>query len=773
MINRLLLAIFLLLSFSETAAAASFRRCIGADDFGIGGLVVVYANPLNKSATALMQQTPLINQVMEWTSTDLYTYGIGGDPSCQAGSPNCNAKRGVLKMYVYGAWAPFTYTNSIDLSDMPECKFLPCNPLHDSRANNSECFAGDGKTLDAKADRSNMPCKISAGGCPGLEIGAVCNTDCSGYGLYGLIALNLGGRSDDPNLNVTTSETPSTTSFRTFRVAPLSRTADGRCYAEIYYTNQCTVDPNNPNSQTDNTICLADMNTANINIVPKGKLYFKIEDTHYQDNVGNFTVDVVSGVHTGIGFIEKTVRAFESQMGKVTKGMYENITGQFGFINIVRTLIYFYIVITGLMFIMGNINTTQAELVIRLFKVSLLLILISPTSFEFFNTYLFSFFTDGARDIAKIILDSTLYYNEDLNSPRFAMPEDATALAVYDIIIKMLISQALNAKIWALILTQYCYLVFIFYACIALLLLGTIRAVMIYLTAIMLVAVLLVIAPVFLVMILFQITKPLFENWLNLLISAGMMIVAVSALLALLMTILMNQIEHLFSYEVCEMYLFTIFSESPNWLKFYQVWWWYPRDFQSMQEHISTENVIAFILVSTVFEMVMRQIPEVIDALSESQLMPVRSLASGAADKLFSTARGAAVNARVGVTAGLDVAENVAKGANWATGNRPFFRGVAGLLGARHKIDSIHKATQESWVGKGVDMITSAPDKLDNIVSHDAPLINPHFEHGFKGVKEQLAHASHDLKKEWDAGKTKEKLEEEAKAAIEAEKKKR
>lgn len=733
MIHRYLSCILLLISFCNAANAVT-RQCVEPGDFGIGGIVEVYANPSDVDAKALMRPTadeikahaqdstkPLYidSEVMKWTSTNFFTYGVGPDQNCTPGNTTCNSSRGVIKMYISGAWSPFTAAPStpMKIDEMPECQFADCTPRFDHLANDSECFAGDGKRIVLAQDRSNTPCKISAGCSPELmaDPNYVCSNPCSGYGLYGLIALSQGGKFADPNLNADVSWKPSTTSFRTFRVAPLATDVSGSCYAEIRYTDQCVIDENNPNNTSGNFICINDKNAGAQSIVSKGMLYFKIEDTHYRDNSGSYAINIVSGVYSGVGFIERTVDAFEAQMSKVTQGMYKNITGQFGFINIVRSLIYFYIVITGIMFLMGNINTTQGELVVRLFKVSLLLILISPSSFTFFNTYLFGLFTEGAQTVADIILNSTLYYNGDSSSPKFAMPEKATALSVYDIILNMVVSHALNAKIISLIFTKYCYLVLVFYPCIALIILGVIRAVMIYLTAIILAAVLLVIAPVFLTMILFQVTKQLFENWLNLLISTGMMIIAVSALLALMMTLIVSQIESLFYYKVCEQYIFSIFSKSPGYLNFYDQWFWYPTDFAQMATRFTLENILGFILIATVFEMVMVQIPQVIDALSKSQLSPL-SRFSGATDKMFSMGRSTAENLRAAASVGL------AAPLLWRGDNNAQFRG--NIL----NLSKTYRSLKESKLAKLGTAIASAPTKGNQMLQGDAPHITENTE---------------------------------------------
>lgn len=62
---------------------------------------------------------------------------------------------------------------------------------------------------------------------------------------------------------------------------------------------------------------------------------------------------------------------------------------------------------TAFSFLIGNVNLTHTELIIRIIKVSIVSTLLSSTtSWQFFHNYLFVFFTEGVEQILQIIKET-------------------------------------------------------------------------------------------------------------------------------------------------------------------------------------------------------------------------------------------------------------------------------------------------------------------------------------------------------------------------------
>jgi type IV secretion system protein VirB6 len=605
--------IILVLSFcfsSEAYSACSgkdSKDCIAASNFGLGGDIRV------KSKPNLFPERPATDQVAYWTPTpqSLMTTGVGRDALCETNppSPSCKSKRGILKIYVEGSWFPWgSEPNPALTGPIPSCGPEACQAGgggRDPMANNSLCFSGDGKRV-IKNDM-NIPCEQK-----------------DGYGVYGLIALeNSAGVMSDPNASAEIAKNPTNQDFRTFQLAPLQSDDDGKFFI-LDFSKACDVTNGNAN-------CSNDLNNKGDNVVLKGKLYFQIKDRHYDDNVGHVDLRIVSGVYRPEGFIERVVTYFDSMMTATTEGLYKNIVRDTRITSAVQALLVFYIALYGLMFMIGLAEAKHQDMITRLIKVALIGVLISDQSWEFFNGYLFALFTDGAKYISDVVLDATLYNNGLNRSPRFILPEDAAALSVYDILVDMLTSSAINNKIMALLFYNGYFWIYVIliYTGIIFIFLGIVRAISLYFTAIMLVAMLLVTAPVFIVMMLFQMTKQMFENWLQQLTAAGMMLIVLSASMSLLIVLVQNQIENLFSYGVCWDVWFNLLST-----EFFltNVYFWCPRSDLEIDKCVTPLNVFAFLFVAVVFEKVMKDIPQLIDALSNAQLQPISRLSEVASN---------------------------------------------------------------------------------------------------------------------------------------------
>src|SRR6185437_12751487 len=151
-------------------------------------------------------------------------------------------------------------------------------------------------------------------------------------------------------------------------------------------TQYCYLDNNTP----PNSHCVQDSQQSQNRII-SGKLYFKILDTYYNDNYGAYTAKVVSGVYLPSGFIQSFYTNLQGILLDVQNTTNSELIGHL--IPIARSLLTFYVVITGLMFLIGMTNITHTDILVRLFKIFIIVTLASDTSFSFFNFYLIPYFT--------------------------------------------------------------------------------------------------------------------------------------------------------------------------------------------------------------------------------------------------------------------------------------------------------------------------------------------------------------------------------------------
>ncbi|MDF3047154.1 MAG: putative type secretion system protein [Candidatus Midichloriaceae bacterium] len=581
LIHNLILAVFLLI-----AAPTQAKECVARYDFGQGTTFYIPSNPGKKN---LIVSSPSNKQIAPWVATNFSVIGASEDEKNQK-----------LRIRVHGQWFPWGGGNiaqeeGAHPTALPSCTLVPCDA---QAADQAPCLDG-GLHIKVEPDGSNIPCSLS-----------------DGWGLYGLIALDKDSRSADPNSKEYAGTLPSEY-FRTFRVGPLSEDSKGK-YFELDATKQCAID------EDGQTVCFVDSDENGKQQTLKGSLYFKIIDSNYDDNEGEYAVTILTGVAAKKGIIQQSIGYFTDTLNKVTEKLFRGLTSDFGFISMVRAILFFYIALTGIMFMMGLINSHIAELVIRLFKVSLVVALISESSWEFFNTYLFSLFTDGAQSIATLMTKAAFTYSEQYGDGQFIFPEDAHSVSVFDSVLNMLIAPAIHFKIWGLLFYKsyfFAYIIFI-YVCIYLLLLAIVRSCVLYIVSIMLVGLLLAISPLFIIMILFKVTKTWFDDWLKQLLVNAMLLIVISVTMALMVNLILINLEKMLDYGVC-WDAWPIYISSWH---IFDVWFWKPTDPSQIEKCLTPLNFFSFLFVCILFNSFMQQIPDLIDSLASSGLMPVSTL---------------------------------------------------------------------------------------------------------------------------------------------------
>jgi type IV secretion system protein VirB6 len=568
------------------------ETCIAAADFGLGGTVYVFGNPeedpgldvythkdpRNPSKTfksKLLRVDPKGQQVAQWVDAQLFTTGKAKNFEDSENRYFTN-----LKGFIEGGWYPWGNTSE------ENCNLLGCVKTLSKHA---ICLDG-GIIVDDDPDHV-YPCKLK-----------------NGLGLYGLIAIDNNGSQLNPNELINALSLPSAY-FRTFHAYPVKEgRRPGEVYFEITHTQVCE------NNEEGETVCVTDKDENGEDYIRKGRLYFKILDRHYQDNAGLYTVNIVSGVYGTKGFIEDTISSFEDAIKKVTSSIYTHISQDLKFIGLCRAMLLMYVAFTGVGFMMGIVQLKQQELVIRLFKVGLIATLISESSWEFFNTSLFQLFTEGADSVATIIMRSTLYRDGSVNEPIFIIPENASALAVFDIFLRMIISKPVNVKIISLLFYDWkFYLIPAIYIGIFFILMGILQAVFMYILAIMQMALLLVVAPIFIIMVLFKMTKELFDGWIKQLINSSILIILTVSTIALMMTLILEQLQALLYYEVCWTSVWDLEILD---LEIFNLKFWYPYSSVEVKSAITLLHYVAFLLVCLLFDSVLKQVPVMTDALS-------------------------------------------------------------------------------------------------------------------------------------------------------------
>ena len=184
----------------------------------------------------------------------------------------------------------------------------------------------------------------------------------------------------------------------------------------------------------------------------------------------------------------------------------------------IRSLLVLYLAWTGVSFMIGLAQITQKEAIARVMKIAIVVTLISPNSWEFFNTTFFKIFTDGSIELIARV-----------TAPPDASPAQVDAIINDPIKIfetfskpfKMLFTPQTWLKIVALIFAGPLgfLLASLIVFSVAIYALSIVKAILIYLISLIGMAVLLMLAPIFISFVLFPFTKQMFDSWIKHLLS--------------------------------------------------------------------------------------------------------------------------------------------------------------------------------------------------------------------------------------------------------------
>ncbi|KYH12950.1 type VI secretion protein [Neorickettsia sp. 179522] len=300
-------------------------------------------------------------------------------------------------------------------------------------------------------------------------------------------------------------------------------------------------------------------NSANL-IDRNGSVYVGIVDQRGDQKAGSrgyISVHYVLKRQDGTKFFSKATNSIKSKIIRILYGKTvdeygrfsegDDVAGAVGSVykavagstltTAVQASIVLYIVIYGLAFLFGLVRTPHVDLVILLVKLGIVAVLFGPNSWKFFNENLFQLFVEGSGQLIN-------YFSGSMNGVDFAFLDKV--LAPFSTqenwlrIFSFLFSGGLGILYFLLILVG---LIQIFMA--------MLKIIVAYVMSIVMVAMLLCFAPIFLAMIFFKRTKSIFDNWIKNLAQVAVTPIITFAAFAVLTEVGLGIIHALFDFQIC------------------------------------------------------------------------------------------------------------------------------------------------------------------------------------------------------------------------------
>jgi type IV secretion system protein VirB6 len=246
-----------------------------------------------------------------------------------------------------------------------------------------------------------------------------------------------------------------------------------------------------------------------------GTIYMRVYDTFYSDNYGQYiasinkfevatNADSMSGPIIS-GLVNYVIMPIKKQLFIARSVIYHNFASDSKFHKIGIAAINLYIIFYAVFFTLGLVQISQADLVVRIVKIGVILNLINTDySWKFFNFYIFQLFEGGASYILSVVTKQTLG----------ATNIEANLFGFIDETLGFLFSKFVIHKISSLLLHPYgviyAYFIIITIMVFTFVLLETVIA---YIFALIATALMIGVAPIFIMCLLFDRTREYFENW--------------------------------------------------------------------------------------------------------------------------------------------------------------------------------------------------------------------------------------------------------------------
>ncbi len=289
------------------------------------------------------------------------------------------------------------------------------------------------------------------------------------------------------------------------------------------------------------------------------KIYFGIDVSNVEkgDITDKYGKYYENNKYTVTLFVKRKINDFiSSNVNGVFKLIKEEVIGDSvkdsykgyarGLLQGVRALLTLYVIFTVVGYMLGTIQLSKFDFIVRMFKIAFIAFAFSDRSWELFGTTLSRLFIDGST----YLVDSFSGYIGEGEGKFAFLDLTAGELFTAETWLKFL-SLMLSGPFGFIAFLAILYATFMFLKCI-------ISATLKYVISTVLVAFLLSLTPLFIVFILFQQTKPLFDNWIKTLAHVAVQPVILFSSLSLLNQLMYSVLYNLTNFSACYQCLISV-----------------------------------------------------------------------------------------------------------------------------------------------------------------------------------------------------------------------
>jgi type IV secretory pathway VirB6-like protein len=328
---------------------------------------------------------------------------------------------------------------------------------------------------------------------------------------------------------------------------------------------------------TDSDVALPDLlelNTINNN-QSKGAIFFRIKkfteeesknlslETGAKDQViGSYSLKLNSAENSLI-FNSLLEKLLTNTILELPKNIFNLVSKNPIYINFIQALLVFYIGFMSFSFMIGMSQINQTELVIKIIKFTIVLMLLSEGSFEFFNGNFLQIFTlDTINNLANLVtprIDVSFGIGLDSKGDCFADPAAKVKLLC---IMEQDLLLGFSGPVWVrllgmglsgLLLPALGIIIGLF-----LYVFIIIKVTFMYFLGVFLIMITLSLAPFFIPFLLFKYTKGFFDGWIKQLMVLIIQPMLIFSAISLFRLIFIQLIQLLFGVNACKICLISL-----------------------------------------------------------------------------------------------------------------------------------------------------------------------------------------------------------------------
>lgn len=247
-----------------------------------------------------------------------------------------------------------------------------------------------------------------------------------------------------------------------------------------------------------------------------------------------------------------------SSTGSVAGALFAQITNQNTFVTIIRASLSLFVIIYGLSFMLGIVQSTYMEFLTRIIKFGVVLTLLTPAAWGYFYNTVGLFFQNGTNWLIGISAQFALN--------GIAIVDPTKPFMLLDYAIATAFSSKMFVTIVAMFYTPPYGFVFGFLVLMGLMsfVSAIFQGVWIYLMSMIIRAFLFGLAPIFIPFVLFSRTRHLFDGWLNQLVMSMLQPVLLFTFFSFFSILVLAAANNILQIPVCYLPGTSIWSGLPN-----------------------------------------------------------------------------------------------------------------------------------------------------------------------------------------------------------------